>query len=356
MTAARSLSATEPVSLDPSGPSTGSFARTVGDTAAGPIPNAADDATAITRILDWVQTVGASAPTPGAGRTRELWEGLAKAAALDVGLARALEPHLDARAILGQADGGGSQGFADAATWGVFAAEGPGPGLRARRHDGGWRLSGLKPWCSLAGSLSHALVTAWVDEERRGLFAVDLHASGVSPSAGPWVSRGLDWVVSAPVEFDDVDATPVGEPGWYLTRPGFAWGGIGVAAAWWGGALPLAARLREAAASERADQVGQAAAGEADALMWGARSVLSEAAHAIDSAAASAAPALWAARVRAVVVHAVERTLDLAERTLGPAPLTVDEDYARRIADLRIYVRQDHGTRDLARIGRMVAS
>ena len=40
---------------------------------------------------------------PGEGATRELWELLATLGAVDLGVARAVEPHLDARAILTQA-------------------------------------------------------------------------------------------------------------------------------------------------------------------------------------------------------------------------------------------------------------
>ncbi len=41
-------------------------------------------------------------------------------------------------------------------------------------------------------------------------------------------------------------------------------------------------------------------------------------------------------------------------RALGPAPLTFDEEHARRVADLTVYVRQHHGDRDLARTGAML--
>ena len=40
------------------------------------------------------------------------------------------------------------------------AAEGPGVRLDAVDDGGGWRLGGTKPWCSLAGVLDAALVTA----------------------------------------------------------------------------------------------------------------------------------------------------------------------------------------------------
>jgi hypothetical protein len=55
--------------------------------------------------------------------------------------------------------------------------------------------------------------------------------------------------------------------------------------------------------------------------------------------------------VRAVVAGATEEIITLADRALGPAPLTTDAAHAGRVADLRIYLRQHHAERDLARLG-----
>ncbi|CAI9388210.1 hypothetical protein [Microbacterium sp. T2.11-28] len=117
------------------------------------------------------------------------WSLLAAVAARDVAAARILEPHLDALTILGQAGRAGS--LADLpsiaagpdSSWGVFAAEGAGMRLEAQASGSGWRLNGTKPWCSLAQHLSHALVTAWVGEERR-LFAVALQDPGAGLERG----------------------------------------------------------------------------------------------------------------------------------------------------------------------------
>lgn len=57
----------------------------------------------VEQALAWAVEVGRHAPLPGAGRTALLWETLASTAALDVGVARILEPHLDALAILAAA-------------------------------------------------------------------------------------------------------------------------------------------------------------------------------------------------------------------------------------------------------------
>ena len=90
----------------------------------------------------------------------------------------------------------------------MYAAEGPGARLEARPSSGpgGWALTGRKPWCSLAGAVDHALVTAWTDDEHRGLFAVDLRQDGVEVEDGTWTPTGLAEVRTTPVAFADVPA------------------------------------------------------------------------------------------------------------------------------------------------------
>ncbi|WP_228479411.1 acyl-CoA dehydrogenase [Microbacterium atlanticum] len=311
--------------------------------------------------IDWCVRTGAGAPPLGGGRTGEVWDLLAATALQDVAAARMLEPHLDALGILRQADarvgaGDGPVGVSDigadaSSSWGVFAAEGAGMRLDAAETASGWTLTGTKPWCSLAAELSHALVTAFVGEERR-LFAVALRTPEVRPHDGPWVARGLPGIVSAPVDFDGARAVPVGPAGWYLTRPGFAWGGMSVAACWWGAAVGLVAGLRAAAASERADQVALVHLGRADAVLWAARATLREAADLIDTRPGGDSR-LLAERVRAAVATAAAVVLAEADTALGPGPLVTDDAHARRAADLHLYLRQHHGLRDAARLGRL---
>ncbi len=152
------------------------------------------------------------------------------------------------------------------ARWGVFAAEGPGSRLVADESTDPTTLGGRKPWCSLAGSLDRALVTAWCGDDTRRLYAVRLGAAnGVAVEEGAWVARGLPLVPSGPVSFTASAAHPVGPPGWYLERSGFAWGGMGVAAIWWGGAVGVARRLREQLRQREPDQVGLMHLGAVDA-------------------------------------------------------------------------------------------
>lgn len=296
------------------------------------------------------QSLGAQVPTPGHGRTAEYLAVLATIGSVDLTVARVVEPHLDALAILDQAAQAPGDGV-----YGVYAAERPGvPPVQAESTGDGFTLSGTKPWCSLAGRLDRALITA-VEEGERRLFDIDLRHPGAAAVEGTWVSRGLAAVESGDLALQMVPATPVGAAGWYLTRPGFAWGGIGVAACWYGGAVGVASALLRSAAQRPPDPFALAAIGEADRLQWAARCVLDDAAAQIDrGAAVGAEGALLASRVRGVVAHAAERILTLVGHALGPAPLTFDEDHARRVADLTVYLRQHHAARDDAREGEAV--
>lgn len=326
------------------------------------LARAADEAAGnVTASLDLARGVGDEMPTPGDGGTLALWEALATLAATDVTTARVIEPHIDALGILAEARAAGIEVPADVApadaTWGVFAAEGPGVKLEATPDaDGGWRLSGTKPWCSLADRLSHALVTAWLPSGERGLFAVSLTRGGVRVQQGVWHAVGLADVASGPVDFDDVPAAPVGDAGWYLRRPGFAWGGIGVAACWFGGAVGVARAVREAASRREPDQIGLMHVGRLESALTTGRLALRDAAELVDARAGLAAsdPQLLAGRTRMIIADVVELVLGEAARALGPAPLALDARHARRVADLSLYVRQHHAERDEAAIGKAV--
>lgn len=301
---------------------------------------------------------GEALQPPGRGKTALLWEALARLAAIDLSVARVVEPHLDAVHIIEQARQARVPAPENAdGTWGVFAAEGPGMRLEATRHGETWRLSGRKPWCSLARQLDRALVTAWVSESERGLFAVGLRAPGVDildSDEAPWVARGLSSIRSGPVDFTDAEAVPVGDAGWYLTRPGFAWGGIGVAAVWFGGSVALAERLVPRGPGTP-DQIALVHLGAADAVLHAARCALRAAAADIDSGgAAGAIGAMLALRLRTIVAHCAEEVLRHADHGLGPGPLATDEQHAARVADLHLYIRQWHAERDHAALGTAV--
>ncbi len=323
-------------------------------------------------LLGLAQEAGKEWPKPGEGNTGLLWELLATVAALDVAAARVFEPHLDALAILAQA---GHDPSRASGAWGVFAAEGPGMRLAAESNGSGVLLSGSKPWCSLAQVLDHAVVTAHTDDGGRAAFAVDLRHAGVTCEEPEWVARGLQEIPSGTVRFDRVPAQPLQGTNWYFSRPGFAWGGMGVAACWLGGAVGIARDYRDALRAGRLsgrepDQVALASLGELDRTLTSALQYLAGTAEGIDQrgqVSAEQVPAdqgsplqrnagritPWsdALRVRGTCAAAVERVLTVVGSNRGPGPLAFDRTYAKRMADLALYVRQHHGMRDDAQLG-----
>ena len=309
-----------------------------------PLPTTVDDARAL------AITLGTRAPLPGQGSTASLFALLATLGAHDLGVARVIEPHLDAVAILTQA---GQAELVDSRSWGVFAAEGGEP----LRLSATGTLTGTKPWCSLAATLDSALVTATDDDGVRRLVAVDLGSPGIAVLPGTWHARGLAEIASGPVRFEDVEATPIGEPGWYLDRPGFSWGGIGVAACWHGGAVGLARTVFSAAAAKPSDPYLVMHLGAIDEAIESSRRALAEAADLIDSGdAVGSDGSILAKRVRATVARTCELVLERAGHALGPAPLALDEQHAKRAADLTVYVRQHHAERDDASLGAKLLS
>ncbi|QCR18131.1 acyl-CoA dehydrogenase family protein [Agrococcus sp. SGAir0287] len=348
MTSGTSI-ATVPTDEEPLAALPGADAATVAQVAALARSAAADD-DRIAGALRIAAGVADALPHPGDGDTATLWASLASIAAIDLGVARTIEPHLDALAILRQAGVDAPAG----ARWGVYAAEGAGHRLAAVRSGPQWALTGSKPWCSLAGRLDRALVTARVGHER-ALFAIPLDHGGVTVDrADAWASRGLHDVPSVPIRLERVPGTAVGAPGWYLERPGFAWGGIGVAAIWLGGAAGIARTMLAQSRRREPDQLALAMLGRVDRQLAAGGALLGRAAAIADAHDAAEDPAVVALRLRGTIAAIVDDVVRCADHAMGPAPLALDVEHAQRVDDLRVYVRQHHAERDDAALGRAV--
>lgn len=285
------------------------------------------------------------------------WRVLARTAERDLDAARLAEAHLDAATVL--AELGGPEvgpGVGPGTLWGVWAAHGPDGGLHAVAEGGRWFLTGTKSWCSGSEECTHALVTAGAADGDR-LFAVDLRGDGTLARRSSWAGLGMRGSHTGTVGFTATPARAVGGPGDYLERPRFWHTAVGVAAAWYGGAVGAAAPLRARLGTERTDEHDAAHAGRVETALGAAAAVLRDAAAAITDPRAATEPLAVARRralrARGAVEAAVETVLRSTGRATGPTPLAQDAHHARHVADLEVYVRQSHAERDLAVLGRL---
>jgi hypothetical protein len=290
-------------------------------------------------------------PYPGSGRTRQRWAVFSGLAEEDLSVARLAEGHADALAILAELDAPAPPA---GSRWGVWAAQPPGPGLSASNTGGGWYLDGIKRYCSGARSCTDALVTAMAPDGVR-LFAVSTH--DLDPDPGSWPAVGMAGSDTLDVRFAGIWATPVGGPGGYNSRPGFAHGGAGVAACWYGGARGVGKTLLTAAAGRDIGPHALAHLGAVDIALMTAKTALDQAADEIDADPDDRKEGgqQRALRVRALVETVATEVMLRVGRALGAGPLGHDEAHARRVADLTVYLRQHHAERDLATLGAIVA-
>jgi hypothetical protein len=295
-------------------------------------------------------------PLPGSGATLARWQALAAVGAHDLALAKLYEGHLDAVAILSEAD------MADVASgglWGTWCAEPPDARLALRQSASGFVLAGRKAWCSGAADVSHALVSCWNDAGQACLAAVALDQPGVTVTGDGWNAVGMAASRSVDVLFDGAIATPVGVPDFYVNRPGFWHGGAGVAAVWYGAAQALADTLHAAIAQRLAggqpvDVHRLAQVGAVDVALQTTAALMRAAAAQIDAAPFDNGMAR-ALRVRLAVEQCANAVLQAVGRALGAGPLCKDGRIARLFADLPVFLRQSHAERDLETLGRGMA-
>lgn len=304
-------------------------------------------------------------PDPGSGRTAERHLALFDIARTHpVSVARIVEAHTDATSILRAAQ----RIPGDSEIYGVWASAGPSDGTRIDRRcremadssSASTVINGTKPFASGLGIVTRALVTAaWAtgsDSDAASapvLVDVDVTpTSSIVTDLTAWSTPALAESATGTVQFDQhpVDESDViGAPGWYLERVGFWHGACGPAACWAGAAAGL---VDAAEHIVDADPHRRAHLGAMRSDVWALRAMLASAGREIDDDPADGLRALQ----RALALrHHVERVatdiLDRFGRAFGPRPFAHDADINQRWLDVHLYLRQDHGERDLALLG-----
>ena len=306
---------------------------------------------------------------PGDGKTAERHVTLFDIARHHlVSVARIVEAHIDAVSILRAA----GRVPRDGVVYGVWASTGPSETTRLEHRcdpetdcaTSTTVLNGTKPFASGLGLVTRALVTAHPMRHEEAtntaepmLVDIDVDIdvsmqSSIVTDLTNWSTPALADSCTGSVRFVDhpvgADAV-VGVPGWYLDRVGFWHGACGPAACWAGAAAGLVDAAEHLVDN---DPHRRAHLGAMRSDVWALRAMLSAAGREIDADPDDH----WRARTRALALrHQVERTasdiLDRFGRAFGPRPFAHDADINQRWLDVHLYLRQDHGERDLAVLG-----
>jgi alkylation response protein AidB-like acyl-CoA dehydrogenase len=304
---------------------------------------------------EFVSVEGDDLALPGSGSTWDRFIALARWSSVDLSLGRLCEGHADALAILAEAD---MKPFDVQASYGVWAARGSRSRTIAERVGSGWQLSGSKEFCSGGSILDRALVTA---ETSLGylLFDVAVNDVVVARHDDSWPATGMADSMSLTLDFGGGivdDAQVVGPAGFYTQRPGFWFGGAGVAACWYGGAVGLVNDLVDSASSEHSEHA-LADLGLAVSSLESMRCVLKSVAQSFDDDPFDEGrQAEFRSLVARQVAH--DRATEVLARVAsagGARPLCHNEVESRRAADLYVYLAQHHGGVDAAALGRIMS-
>jgi hypothetical protein len=285
---------------------------------------------------------------PGRGQTAARHKRLMEIGREDLSLARLAEAHFDALAILEEADR-----IPDSnAIYGVWASEIKDQPLQIVGEGEGSCIVGTKMFCTGAGIIDRALIT--VGQPDPILVDVNLAAfpDKLDVDLSDWQVSAFQQTRTATVRFLKLQFEPedvVGDPGWYLRRPGFWHGACGPASCWAGGALGL---LDYAISQPRCDPHTLAHLGGIQASAWALRAYLAAAGDEIDADSLD----YRRAHIRALTVrHLVEQecaaVLQRLGRAYGPYPLAMEKSVSERYQELQLYLRQCHAERDLESLG-----
>ena len=279
----------------------------------------------------------------------ELIEDLIALGRTDIPLARLAEGHIDALRILDQAD----RRPQNDALYGVWASRSQRTGIRATPVGADrLRLEGVLRFASGAGLLDRALAPVWLSDGSHLL--IDLAVADLPVDSSQWftgamtVSRTHQVTVDVEVGVND----QIGGPDFYLQRPGFFPGGVGVAACWIGGAarvFDLVLALHEQPSAAQQIRLGRMRVD----LAVGAATIRATAAL-LDRAEAESVELAWQAlstEARSGAAEAVRRLITEARLVTGPAGLAMHEGLAHAIPDLEMYVMQQNSDADASFLG-----
>jgi alkylation response protein AidB-like acyl-CoA dehydrogenase len=216
------------------------------------------------------------------------------------------------------------------------------------------RLEGVLRFASGAGLLDRALIPVWLDDGKHLL--MDLDVADLPVDTSGWHTGAMAASRTHQVKVDgDVSADDqIGVVDFYLQRPDFFPGGVGVAACWVGGAARVLDLVH--ARHPQPSPTQQIRLGRMRIDLSVAAATVRSTAALLDRGSHPRAEGEvdWqalSAEARAGAAEAVRRLIGDARLLSGPAGLAMDEGLAHAVPDLELYVLQQNSDADAFALG-----
>ena len=221
---------------------------------------------------------------------------------------------------------------------GLWVTDPPGGGLFAGSNGA---LRGAKQFCSGAGHVSRAVVTAVDDAGQVRMAYAQLNA-GVAATPLPASLAGMRAATTGQTTFDGAAGLLFGASNDYLREPDFSCGAWRTSAVTLGGLHALVEQYRsQLAERDRAsDPHQQARFGQALIAAETARLWLAQAASLAEAADAGPAAIAYVGLARLAVERSCLDVMELVQRSLGVAALQRGNPVERLCRDLATYLRQ----------------
>ncbi len=299
-------------------------------------------------IIKIKQKISEAMPQPFTQQTAERLMKLYEVGREDLSLAKMCEAHWDALGILAEAN----HTIHHDCIYGVWASEIPGSLLKLTKQGKKYFLSGKKMFCSGAGLVDRALITAFSNHSIMIDLDLKNNSDHVKIKKDAWYTNAFKKTSTASITFENIPVDPasiIEEANWYVTRKGFWPGALGPAACWAGGAAGLVDYAKN---NKRNDPHTLSHLGAMSANSWTMESILKSAGHSVDKANLDP---IKLHELALMARHQIEQlstdTLRRFARAYGPFPLACHEDISQRYQELDLFLRQNHAERDLESLG-----
>ncbi len=294
---------------------------------------------------------------------------LRQAGAIDLPFGRLYEGHVNAVQLVAlygtsaQRDDA-YRAVASGALFGVWNTQDANGVRVARSDDDGLVLAGAKTFCSGAGTVANAIVTAAVAGGGAQMLLVPPAAVGAAIDPAFWHPMGMERSNSYAVDFTGVRIArdrAIGPVDAYQREPWFSAGAARFVAVQTGALERLVADLASfLVTAQRADdpiqraRLGACAVRARTAVLWTDACAAAWDRFDRDGEAAPLHETVDAARV--AVERAALDALEEIERAVGARGLNEPQPFGARIRDLRMYLRQPAPDAALARVGSAAAA